>query len=221
MPTKSNLKKLVKMKNKLSLEERWNLYTHSFGSIISLIGVIYFIIFLNTTTYKATFGFLVYWFSLFFLFTTSSIYHAQTGNKKKKWQKIDHIGIYYLIAGSYTPVCLTILYDTTGILILVIIWLLAIIGTIYKLILINKFENFSLFLYLSMGWLVLFDFKNVYSLLSKELLIYLILGGFFYSFGTIFYKLEKLNFNHVIWHIFVLLGSISHFVFIIKIVGSN
>ena len=206
------------MLNKLSKEERWNVYTHSFGSIISLIGIIYFIAFSNTKSFKATYGFLVYGFSLLFLFITSSIYHAQIGNRKKKWQKIDHIGIFYLIAGTYTPVCLTVLYNTSGILILVIIWVLSIIGTIYKLLYINKFMNFSLFLYLFMGWLIIIDFDNVYSLLSKELLFYLILGGLFYSFGTIFYKWESIYFNHVYWHIFVLLGAKSHFVFIIKLV---
>ena len=206
------------MLNKLSKEERWNVYTHSFGSIISLIGIIYFIAFSNTKSFKATYGFLVYGFSLLFLFITSSIYHAQIGNRKKKLQKIDHIGIFYLIAGTYTPVCLTVLYDTSGILILVIIWVLSIIGTIYKLLYINKFMNFSLFLYLFMGWLIIIDFDNVYSLLSKELLFYLILGGLFYSFGTIFYKWESIYFNHVYWHIFVLLGATSHFVFIIKLV---
>ena len=206
------------MLNRLTKEERWNVYTHSFGSIISLIGIIYFIVFSNTTSFKATYGFLVYGFSLLFLFITSSIYHAQIGNRKKKWQKIDHIGIFYLIAGTYTPVCLTVLYDTSGILILVIIWVLSIIGTIYKLLYINKFVNFSLFLYLFMGWLIIIDLNNIYSLLSKELLFYLILGGLFYSFGTIFYKWENLYFNHVIWHIFVLLGATSHFVFIIQLI---
>lgn len=209
------------MLNRLIKEERWNVYTHIFGSIISLIGIIYFFVFSNTQSFKATYGFLVYGFSLLFLFSTSSIYHAQKGEKKIKWQKIDHIGIYYLIAGTYTPVCLTVLYDTNGILILVVIWILAIIGSIYKLLYINKFMNFSLFLYLFMGWLIIIDFNNVYSLLSKELLFYLILGGLFYSFGTIFYKWENLYFNHVIWHIFVLLGAVSHFIFIIKLIDGN
>ena len=155
------------------------------------------------------------------MFVSSSIYHAQTGVQKVKWQKIDHIGIYFLIAGTYTPVCLTVLYKTSGLIILLIVWALAFIGIVYKLFFINKFVNFSLFLYLFMGWLIIFDFENTYSLLSKELLTYLILGGVFYSFGTIFYKWERLDFNHVIWHIFVLLGAASHFVFIVKLIDGN
>ena len=206
------------MLNRLTIEDRWNIYTHSFGAIISFISIVCFITYYNINSYKTFLGFLIYGFSLIFLFITSSIYHSQIGERKIKWQKIDHIGIYYLIAGTYTPVCLTVLYESSGIIMLLTIWALAIIGTIYKLLYINKYINFSLFLYLFMGWLIIIDFNNVYSLLSKELLIYLVLGGFFYSFGTIFYKWEKLYFNHVIWHIFVLLGAASHFVFTIKLI---
>ena len=209
------------MFKKLPTEERWNIYTHGFGAIISSICVIYFIAFSNLSLYENNLGFLIYGLSLIFLFVSSSIYHAQTGVQKVKWQKIDHIGIYFLIAGTYTPVCLTVLYETSGLIILLIVWALAFIGIVYKLFFINKFVNFSLFLYLFMGWLIIFDFENTYSLLSKELLTYLILGGVCYSFGTIFYKWERLDFNHVIWHIFVLLGAASHFVFIVKLIDGN
>jgi len=209
------------MLNRLTIEDRWNIYTHSFGAIISFISIVCFITYYNINSYKTILGFLIYGFSLIFLFITSSIYHSQIGERKIKWQKIDHIGIYYLIAGTYTPVCLTVLYKTSGLIILLIVWALAFIGIVYKLFFINKFVNFSLFLYLFMGWLIIFDFENTYSLLSKELLTYLILGGVFYSFGTIFYKWERLDFNHVIWHIFVLLGAASHFVFIVKLIDGN
>tara|TARA_A100001011_G_C13920379_1_gene678883 strand:- start:80 stop:709 length:630 start_codon:yes stop_codon:yes gene_type:complete len=207
------------MFKKLPTEERWNIYTHGFGAIISFIGIVYFAIFSNLSSDKANLGFLIYGFSLIFLFVTSSLYHAQAGDKKAKWQKIDHIGIYFLIAGSYTPVCLTILWKTSGLIILLVVWVLTFIGIVYKIFFINKFVNFSLFLYLFMGWLIIFDLENIYSLLSKELLFYLILGGVFYSFGTIFYKWERLNFNHMIWHIFVLFGAASHFIFIIRLLN--
>jgi hemolysin III len=209
------------MFKKLPPEERWNVYTHGFGAIISFIGIVYFIVFSNLSSDKANLGFLIYGFSLIFLFVSSSLYHLETGSQKVKWQKIDHIGIYFLIAGTYTPVCLTILWKTSGLIILLVVWVLTIIGIVYKIFFINKFVNFSLFLYLFMGWLIIFDFENAYSLLSKELLTYLILGGVCYSFGTIFYKWERLNFNHVIWHIFVLLGAALHFVFVVKLIDGN
>tara|TARA_B100001057_G_scaffold501246_1_gene622429 strand:+ start:14431 stop:15060 length:630 start_codon:yes stop_codon:yes gene_type:complete len=209
------------MLKKISKEESWNVYTHTFGAIASFISITYFIINSDIDSQTTLISLFIYGFSLVFLFTTSSIYHSQIGENRVKWQKIDHIGIYFLIAGTYTPVCLTVLYETSGLIILLIIWVLVVIGIVYKLFFINKFVNFSLFLYLFMGWLIIFDFENVYSLLSKELFTYLILGGICYSSGTIFYKWERLNFNHVIWHIFVLLGAASHFIFIVKLIDGN
>ena len=207
------------MLKKISSEERWNVYTHSFGAIASFISIIYIITNSDIDSQTTLISLFVYGFSLVFLFTTSSIYHSQIGENRAKWQKIDHIGIYYLIAGTYTPVCLTVLYETSGKLILSLIWGLALIGTIYKILFINKFNKLSLFLYLFMGWLIIIDIKNLYHLISEDMLICLVSGGLFYSFGIIFYLWEKLYFNHVIWHFFVLFGAASHYLFIIRLVN--
>ena len=202
------------MLKKISSEERWNVYTHSFGAIASFISIIYIITNSDIDSQTTLISLFVYGFSLVFLFTTSSIYHSQIGENRAKWQKIDHIGIYFLIAGTYTPVCLTVLYETSGLIILLIIWVLAVIGIIYKLFFINKFVNFSLFLYLFMGWLIISDISTLFSLIPIQAKILLAISGLSYTIGTLFYKSNK-KYAHTIWHLFVLLGSITHYFFVI------
>ncbi|MDG2372448.1 MAG: hemolysin III family protein [Flavobacteriaceae bacterium] len=201
----------------LCFEERWNVYSHSLGAIFSLIGIIYIFQLYPPKSFSASIGLIVYGSSILFLFLASTIYHSAKNEKKAFWQKIDHIGIYFLIAGTYTPVTLTILKDSSGNIILFSVWTIAFIGIIYKLLYINKFQNFSLILYLSMGWLILIDFKNIIVLFSKDEFFFLTFGGFFYTFGTIFYRWQKLYLNHLIWHLFVILGAGSHLVMIAKI----
>ena len=198
----------------LSFEERWNVYTHSLGVICSSVGIIWIFLFYSPKSLLATIGLLIYGSSMIFLFLASSIYHSVKNEKQTFWQKVDHIGIYFLIAGTYTPVTLTILKESSGNFILFSVWTIALIGILYELFFINRFHNFSLIFYLSMGWLVLVDFKNIILLFPKDVLFFLILGGFFYTFGTLFYRWHKLYLNHVIWHLFVLLGAGSHFVMI-------
>ena len=130
---------------------------------------------------------------------------------KRKFRVFDHVSIFYLIAGSYAPVCLITLYSDSGIKIFAIVLLIALIGTIFKLFFTGKYEKFSLFLYLAMGWLVVIDFKNIIGSLETNALVLLIVSGLFYSFGIIFYRLEKIKYSHAIWHMFVLGGSICHY----------
>lgn len=195
----------------LPLDERWNVYTHALGALLALIGIS----FLFTTTHQSTplakTGLLTYGFSLVFLFSVSAIYHAVLPQHRPLWQKIDHIGIFILIAGTYTPVSLTVLRESSGVYLFFAIWTIALLGGIYKLFFIGRFQNFSLFLYLAMGWLAIFDIDNILHLFPQKAFYYLLLGGFFYSVGTVFYRWERFYFHHVIWHLFVLAGAASHF----------
>ena len=145
----------------LSLEEKWNVYTHGFGAITSLIGISWIFSSSSPMELWTIIGVFIYGFSMIFLFSASSIYHGVKQERQAFWQKIDHIGIYLLIAGSYTPVTLTILKESSGYYLLAGVWAIALIGTIYKLFFIGRFKNLSLFLYLGMGWLVVFDLQNV------------------------------------------------------------
>ena len=132
--------------------------------------------------------------------------------------KIDHIGIFLLIAGSYTPITLTILKESSGYYLLAGVWAIALLGTLYKLFFIGRFKNLSLLLYLAMGWLVIFVIENVMILFPEQAFFYLALGGGFYTVGTIFYRWEGLYFHHVIWHVFVLGGAAAHFMMVKELI---
>ena len=206
------------MLDHLPLDEKWNVYTHGFGAVMSLLGSVLLFNHLNEVDTTTTLALLIYGFSMVFLFSASAIYHGVLPKQQAFWQKIDHIGIYFLIAGTYTPVTLTILKDSSGLYLLAGVWSIALIGTLYKIFMIGRFKNFSLFLYLAMGWLVIFDIQNVIALFPEEAFIYLALGGFFYTVGTVFYRWERLYFHHVIWHVFVLAGAAAHFKMVVVLV---
>lgn len=123
---------------------------------------------------------------------------------------MDHISIYYLIAGTYTPVCLWILGESRGELLLWLVWAIALFGTFLKLFFTGKFEVFSLLIYGVMGWLIVIDVSFLIEHMAKTSLFYLALGGVFYTLGIVFYAMRKIPYNHFIWHLLVLGGAISH-----------
>lgn len=154
---------------------------------------------------------IAYVISLIVLFLASTIYHAVENPKiKKKLRTLDHISIYYLIAGTYTPVCLSVLMPSKGWLLFYLVWGTALFGTVLKIFFTGKFEAFSLVLYGVMGWLIVIDLPYLLEHMSSMGLIYLALGGAFYTIGILFYAVKKIPYNHLIWHFFVLSGAISH-----------
>jgi hemolysin III len=196
-------------------EEELNAISHGLGIILGVFGL-FLLLDQNTqkTTY-ATLSIIVYSLCFIVLFTASTLYHSVSNfNLKQKFRVIDHISIYLLIAGTYTPVALINLEAGNGWLIFYIVWAFAGIGTILKLFFTGKFEVISLLLYLAMGWLIVLDFQNLLdntSTLGTQLLF---LGGAFYTLGIIFYAWKRIPYNHFIWHLFVLGGAISHWLFI-------
>ena len=199
------------------LEERWNTYSHAWGIVLSWIG---FALFLQEDLGRKPFLFwsiVVYSISLVLLFSASTLYHAAQNPKlKRKFRVLDHISIYYLIAGTYTPVCLLFLAESKGWLLFYLVWGIALVGTVLKLFFTGKFEVFSLILYGVMGWLIVLDFSSLIEKISTDSLFWLGLGGAFYTIGILFYAIRKIPFNHLIWHLFVLGGAISHWIFIKK-----
>lgn len=179
-------------------EENWNFITHAVGIIIHLIG---FIVLLNAFDDKIldiTYV-IIYGISLLLLFSASSIYHKVSEPKyKKQLRKLDHISIYILIAGTYTPICMSVLQASKGLFIFILVWSIAAAGLVLKLFFTGKFEKVSLFLYLLMGWLIVLDYNTLINSISDITLTYLILGGFFYTSGVIFYVMHKLKYHHVI-----------------------
>ena len=197
-------------------EEKLNILTHGFGLLLSII-VFPFLI-LKSPYYQGFWkvaSFCIYGLSLIILYAASTFYHAAKKPKLRRRLNIfDHAAIYVLIAGTYTPFCLVVLPPKLGWYMFVFVWLFAITGVVLKLFFTGKFDKLSTVLYLLMGWQVIFVIKPLMQNLSKEGLLYLFFGGVFYTVGAIFYSIKKLKYNHAVFHVFVLLGSLSHFLVI-------
>ena len=149
------------------------------------------------------------------MFSISTAYHVTTNIRlKKKLRILDHINIYFLIAGTYTPVALITLIHGNGWTIFYAVWTIAGLGTLFKIFYTGKLEFLSLLLYVVMGWLIVLDFANLIDYTPNLGLRLLFLGGAFYTFGILFYALKRIPYNHFIWHVFVLGGALSHWLMI-------
>jgi hemolysin III len=192
-------------------EEFWNALTHFIGLLGSIIGMCFLLYTNNDFSTPSLFGILFFGFGLLSVYLSSTLYHyVSEPILKEKLRIFDHISIYYLIAGSYAPVCLITLYDKSGIYIFIAVCIIAIFGTIFKLFYTGKFEKLSLGLYLVMGWLIIIDIKTLFQILELNAIILLALSGLSYTLGTVFYSMEK-KYAHTIWHLFVIAGSSFHF----------
>jgi len=200
------------MRKQTPFEEKLNALTHAIGAVFGIVALVLLIIFETKKTEFSLFSVVVYGISIIILFTASTMYHSFTDEKKKHYFRIiDHISIYLLIAGTYTPVLLITLEQSKGWLLFYIVWAIAGFGVILKLFFTGKFEAFSTILYLVMGWLIVFDFSTLNSLMPANGIVLLMAGGLAYTVGIVFYAIEKIPYNHVIWHLFVLAGAICHF----------
>jgi len=200
-------------------EELLNAMTHGIGALLGISGLVLLIVYQTNKTDWSLFGVTVYGVSIIVLFTASTLYHAIKGeNRKHYFRIIDHISIYFLIAGTYTPVLLILLLESKGWPLFWIVWGIAAFGIILKLFFTGRFEIFSTLLYLVMGWLIVFDFSKLSDVMHSQGVLWLFAGGLFYTVGIIFYVIEKIPYNHVIWHLFVLCGAICHFFMIFNYV---
>lgn len=195
-------------------EELANTLTHGAGLLLSVIGLILLLnsVFGKEDTREVVSAW-VYGLSLIILYAASTCYHGCSCQERKQKFKIwDHCSIYLLIAGSYTPFTLISLDGTTGWFMLGIIWALALFGIALKVLFINRFEVFSLILYLLMGWLAILTLDSLYNALPLQALLLIFAGGLSYTFGVVFFVWKKPTFQHAIWHLFVLMGSFFHYV---------
>ncbi|AIZ41921.1 PAQR family membrane homeostasis protein TrhA [Cellulophaga baltica] len=196
-------------------EELLNTLSHGIGILLGLFGF-YFLLDKNSAKSEyAVLGICIYSFSILLLYSASTLYHAIANpSLKKKFRIVDHISIYFLIAGTYSPVALISLVYGNGWTLFTVVWSIALFGTILKLFFTGRLEIVSLLLYLVMEWLIVFDFQNLIAATSPLGINLLMLGGGFYTVGILFYAIRKIPYNHFIWHLFVLGGSISHWLFI-------
>jgi hemolysin III len=208
------------MTAKVNLEEILNAATHGVGTIFALIGlgVLTASVYSNGSIWHLL-SVIIYGTSLVLLYLSSTLYHSFTNERAKYILKIfDHAAIYVLIAGNYTPFTLIPLHGALGWTIFSVIWVLAIIGIIFQIFFVNRFKVFSTLCYLLMGWFAVVMIKPLLVTLPIEGIYWLVGGGLFYSVGAIFYLVHKIPYNHAIWHLFVLAGSIAHFVAVLKYV---
>jgi hemolysin III len=206
--------------NELSVEELANTLTHGFGLILSIAGffalVLLAILRGDPLLIAAC---LVYGVSLITLYAASTIYHGTTSVELKQSLRIvDHCCIYLLIAGTYTPFGLVIIDGKLGQSVLIAIWLFAIFGILAKLMFRDRFAAVSVVSYLVMGWLGAIALQPMLEALGIVPIMLAVAGGVAYSLGVIFFALHRIPHNHAIFHVFVLAGSILHFVAIVMYV---
>ncbi|WP_235296701.1 PAQR family membrane homeostasis protein TrhA [Portibacter marinus] len=161
----------------------------------------------------------IYAFGFIFLFVSSTAYHAVTDyNLKRQLQKVDHISIYFMIAGSYTPFIFLCLDGVRAWLFLGVMWTIVLLGTIFKLFFTGRFDKWSLALYLGMGWMLVLIIKPFLNSFDYYTIGLVVLGGLFYTVGVYFYAHDNRKYFHLIWHLFVLGGALSHFFAISNII---
>ena len=200
------------MRIQTKLEEQLNAWTHGIGAGLGIAALVLLIVYADNSKPWSLFSVNVYGISIIILFLASTFYHAVKGEKRKHYFRIvDHVSIYFLIAGTYTPILLITLTDSLGWPLFWTVWGIAAFGVILKLFFTGKFEIFSTLLYLVMGWLIIFDFSNLSDAIGPNGILWLFAGGLSYTVGIIFYALQKVPYFHVIWHLFVLGGAICHF----------
>ncbi|CDZ94064.1 PAQR family membrane homeostasis protein TrhA [Pseudomonas saudiphocaensis] len=200
--------------------ERLNAWTHLAGGVLALIGSVWLLVLAAMSGDVAKIvSVAIYGFTLVLLYSTSTLYHSLRGRAKVIMQKLDHLSIYLLIAGSYTPFCLVSLRGAWGWWLFGIVWSLAVIGMLQEIKPRSEARVLSVVIYAVMGWIVLVAVKPLLAALGGEGFAWLVAGGVLYTVGIIFYAYDQRFLHwHGIWHLFVMAGSLLHFVAIAKYV---
>jgi len=206
------------MSNKItyyeSKEEKLNVITHFIGLILSVATLVLLVVYASLYgTAKHITSFAIFGASLVVLYAASTAYHySQSPKLRNRLNIFDHAAIYVLIAGTYTPFALIVLKGWIGWAIFGISWGLALAGIIFKFFFIGKYDKISTITYVLMGWVIIFAIKPLIENFSTNGLLWLLAVGLFYTIGAILYSIKKIKYNHAVFHIFVLLGSFSHFI---------
>lgn len=204
-------------------EEIFNSVTHGIGGGLSIAGTVVLIVF--AAIYSNAWGVVssaIYGASLIILYTMSTLYHAITNRKAKGFFRImDHNTIFFLIAGTYTPITLVPLRGAIGWVIFGIVWAAAALGIVLNSIDLEKFRKPSVVCYVLMGWAIVAALKPMLANVNKLSLLFLLIGGAFYTVGIIFYAIKKVKYFHSVWHLFTIAGSVFHWFAILFIMIRN
>ncbi|MFZ3024466.1 PAQR family membrane homeostasis protein TrhA [Pseudomonas sp.] len=194
--------------------ERFNAWTHLVGAVLALVGAVWLLLLASASgdSWKQV-SVAIYGVTLVLLYSTSTLYHSVQGPAKRLMQKLDHLSIYLLIAGSYTPFCLVSLRGPWGWSLFATVWCLALIGMLQEIKPRSEARVLSLVIYAVMGWIVLVAVQPLLVALGREGFAWLASGGVLYTIGIIFFAYDsRFRHWHGIWHLFVMAGSLLHFV---------
>jgi hemolysin III len=192
-------------------EERLNSLTHGLGALLSAVGTLVLVLTAarEGDVWKIV-SFSIFGASLILLYSASTFYHASRSPRVREiWKMLDHCAIFLLIAGTYTPFLLVNLRGPTGWTLFGIIWGLALAGIILKLVFGHRYKILRVIVYLAMGWLIVFAAGELNTQVSELGVRLTVIGG--YTLGVVFYLADRLPYNHAIWHLFVVGGSLCHF----------
>ncbi|MGE7665376.1 PAQR family membrane homeostasis protein TrhA [Ureibacillus composti] len=192
-------------------EEFWNGMTHGIGTLLTVPATVLLVRkALNIGSTTELVSYIIFGISMFCLYLASTLYHVLPTHKTLL-KKLDHSSIFLLIAGTYTPIALVAIGGRTGWTIFAIEWILAVTGIILKQFFVYRFKILSLLVYIGMGWLIIFAYKPLTQNFPAEGFLTLLAGGLIYTIGTYFYKNKRIPYNHAIWHVFVMAGSVAMF----------
>jgi len=198
-------------------QELVNSVVHGFGILFGIVSIpILIALATKSNNTPGIIGAAIYGFCFLMVFTFSTLYHGfQHAQVKGILQILDHISIYFLIAGTYTPFLLIYMNSPFGITLLAVLWGLTALGIIFKIFFTGRWDKLSTFFYVAMGCILVVGGRTFFVSLPKTVLIMIIIGGGLYILGVIFYLWEKYTFNHALWHFFVLAAAICHYVAIL------
>jgi hemolysin III len=187
---------------------------HAFGILFGIISIpILTVLASKDGNVPGIIGAGIFGFCFLMLFSFSTLYHGiQQPLVKRVLEKLDHISIYFLIAGTYTPFLLIYLQNTFGITLLCVLWGLTVLGIFFKIFFTGRFDIISVIIYLLMGWIFFVGGKRFFTAIPNDVLLFIIIGGALYSIGIIFYLWKGYGWHHAVWHFFVLLAAICHYV---------
>jgi hemolysin III len=194
-------------------EEVVNSITHGIGALLSIVALVALVILADKNgDIWHTVSYSIYGVTLILLYLSSTLYHSFSKPRiKNLFARLDHVSIFMLIAGTYTPILLINIHGAWGWTLFGIIWGIAVVGAVIRSIYLHRFRKLMVAVYLLMGWMFVLAGKQIYLNLPAKSLMFLVLGGIAYSVGVVFYMWRKLPYSHGIWHLFVLGGSVLHF----------
>lgn len=204
-------------------QELVNSIVHGFGIIFGIVSIPILIAFaIKSDNTSGIIGAAIYGFCFLQLFTFSTLYHGiQHAQAKRTLEILDHISIYFLIAGTYTPFLLMYMPNSFGITLLSVLWGLTVLGIIYKIFFTGKWKIFSTIIYIGMGLIMVVGGRTFFESIPSNILTMILIGAALYLTGVVFYLWKKYRYNHAVWHFFVLAAAVCHYVAILLAVVSN